>query len=251
MRVILWICGAAFLFLSPLSALSEPVSDAASFMAFELGEVEAQRQEKGRPYLGFLNTAAIRAGLYVLSAGAKDRQEAHGADEVYVVMKGRSNIRIGKGISPVRPGSIIFVRAGVPHKFIDIEEQIEVLVLFSNARTNTEDANWAVSTLEQARQKANADSNIWNRFFDYKTLNMGLYMLPKSKGGDSALTHKVEEINIITKGEAIFQVGDAEMTVRPGSIVWVNEGNQHFFHTLSDDFDVLIMFHQKPGVKTP
>jgi mannose-6-phosphate isomerase-like protein (cupin superfamily) len=80
---------------------------------------------------------------------------------------------------------------------------------------------------------------------------MGSYSLPLSDGGDSPLTHQVDEINFVTRGEANFHVGSDQMRVAPGSIIWVREGNAHYFDELSGDFTVTILFHQKPGVSTP
>lgn len=55
----------------------------------------------------------------------------------------------------------------------------------------------------------------------------------------------MDEINIVVNGTATFKMGDVEVDVRRGSIVWVKEGIGHYFHTLNDDFDVLILFEKK------
>jgi mannose-6-phosphate isomerase-like protein (cupin superfamily) len=99
--------------------------------AHELSDVEARRRSSGRPYLEFIRRPALSVGLYVLDAGAVDRQQPHGEDEVYHVVSGRGRITVGDETLAVGPGAVVYVRATVPHRFHDIEEQIRLLVFFA------------------------------------------------------------------------------------------------------------------------
>jgi mannose-6-phosphate isomerase-like protein (cupin superfamily) len=101
--------------------------------AFELTALEAQRAAAGRPYLEFLRVPALSVGLYTLAAGAVDGQQPHTEDEVYVVMSGRARITVGDEVRDVGPGSVVYVAATVPHRFRDIAERLEVLVVFAPA----------------------------------------------------------------------------------------------------------------------
>jgi mannose-6-phosphate isomerase-like protein (cupin superfamily) len=96
-------------------------------------ELEARRIASGRAYLEFLRVPYLSAGMYVLEAGASDRQLPHTEDEIYVVLSGRSRLRMGDDDAPVGPGSIAFVAATVDHRFHDIEERLTVLVVFGPA----------------------------------------------------------------------------------------------------------------------
>jgi mannose-6-phosphate isomerase-like protein (cupin superfamily) len=82
-------------------------------------------------YLEFLRSAELSVGLYVLPTGAVDGQSPHTEDEVYVVMHGRASIRVGAEDRPVAPGSVVFVAAGVDHRFHDIAEDLVVFVVFA------------------------------------------------------------------------------------------------------------------------
>ena len=73
----------------------------------------------------------------------------------------------------------------------------------------------------------------------------GLYMLPEKLNGDSALTHRWDEVNLVTKGSGKFQVGQRIMDVNPGDIIYVKKGNAHFFHSLKQDLDILIFFEKR------
>lgn len=72
-------------------------------------------------------------GLYELKAGSADPQNPHSEDEVYYVVSGHAMIRVGTETQEIRPGSIIFIRAGVDHKFNNINEDLQLLVLFAPA----------------------------------------------------------------------------------------------------------------------
>jgi mannose-6-phosphate isomerase-like protein (cupin superfamily) len=63
-----------------------------------------------------------------------DDQTPHTEDEVYYVIAGRATLDVGGEPTAVVPGSVVFVAAGVEHRFRDIAEDLEVLVFWSPAR---------------------------------------------------------------------------------------------------------------------
>ena len=101
--------------------------------AFPLAELEARRAAAGDAYLEFLSVPDLSAGLYVLEAGAVDRQQPHAEDEVYVVLEGRSRFTAGDETRDVGPGDTLFVPATVPHHFHDIVETLRLVVVFGPA----------------------------------------------------------------------------------------------------------------------
>jgi mannose-6-phosphate isomerase-like protein (cupin superfamily) len=101
--------------------------------AFELTALEARRAERASPYLEFLRVPSLSVGLYTLEPGAVDGQSPHTEDEIYVVMSGRARITVGDEVRDVDPGSVIYVAATVPHRFHDITERLEILVVFAPA----------------------------------------------------------------------------------------------------------------------
>jgi mannose-6-phosphate isomerase-like protein (cupin superfamily) len=101
--------------------------------AFELAELLRERVASGRLYLEFIRTHDLSVGLYVLPAGGTDPQGPHTEDEVYHVISGRGQIRVGSEDRAVQAGSVVFVGADVEHRFHDIEEELVVLVVFGPA----------------------------------------------------------------------------------------------------------------------
>lgn len=101
--------------------------------AWELADVEAARVAAGSRYHEFLTVPDLSAGLYVLDAGAIDGQSPHTEDELYYVIEGRAQVRVGDDDRAIEPGSLVFVAAHVDHKFHDIEERLVLLVAFGPA----------------------------------------------------------------------------------------------------------------------
>jgi mannose-6-phosphate isomerase-like protein (cupin superfamily) len=98
---------------------------------FDVADVEKRRVQSGKRYLEFLRVPAMSAGVYVLSAGSTDPQSPHKQDEMYYVVRGRGRMQAGSADQAVSEGSIIFVEAGVEHRFHDITEELVVLVFFA------------------------------------------------------------------------------------------------------------------------
>jgi len=51
--------------------------------------------------------------------------------EVYYVIEGRGQIRVGDEDRPVKAGSLVFAATGVEHRFHDIEADLRVLVFWA------------------------------------------------------------------------------------------------------------------------
>lgn len=108
---------------------------------FELKQVAEERAKLGKRYVEFLREPSISAGLYVLATGSEDPQQPHTEDEVYHVVRGSATIRVADEDRPVSPGSVIYVAAGVPHRFHTIEEDLEILVIFTPAQHTHRDVD--------------------------------------------------------------------------------------------------------------
>lgn len=100
-----------------------------------LAELTSEQAAATRPYLEFLRPGSMSVGLYVLEAGAIDGQSPHREDEVYVVLAGRSSFTSGGDTVDVRSGDTIFVPAREEHRFHDITERLELIVVFAPPET--------------------------------------------------------------------------------------------------------------------
>jgi quercetin dioxygenase-like cupin family protein len=114
----------------------------APMQAFSIDELGDAQRAGGRLYHEFLRRPDLSAGVYVLAAGARDPQQPHAEDELYHVVRGRGRILVGDETRPVAAGDTVFVGAGIVHRFVDIEEELVILVVFgpaegSRAQTRT------------------------------------------------------------------------------------------------------------------
>ncbi len=101
--------------------------------AFDLETLSERRQAAGRLYLEVLSVPALSLRLYALPASGTDPQTPHTEDEVYYVAGGRATITVGNEEQAVGPGSLVYVPAGVPHRFHSITDNLTVVVFFAPA----------------------------------------------------------------------------------------------------------------------
>jgi mannose-6-phosphate isomerase-like protein (cupin superfamily) len=99
--------------------------------AFSWSGLLERHRASGRAYLEVIRTDSLSTGLYVLPAGAVDAQTPHTEDEVYIVMAGGSLFTAGAETREVRAGDILYVPAGVAHRFHDISEELRAIVVFA------------------------------------------------------------------------------------------------------------------------
>ncbi len=101
--------------------------------AITLADAIRRQQQSGDPWHELLSVPDLSAGIYVLTAGAVDRQQPHTEDEVYVVLAGRARFTSGGETRDVGPGDTLFVPAHEPHRFHDIAEELRLVVVFGPA----------------------------------------------------------------------------------------------------------------------
>jgi mannose-6-phosphate isomerase-like protein (cupin superfamily) len=94
--------------------------------------VDALAAEQGdHTYRKFLRVPAMSLGLFAVGPGHVDTQQPHEQDEVYLVVAGRAVLDVAGSRTPVAAGSIAYLPAGVPHRFLDITEDLRVVAVFS------------------------------------------------------------------------------------------------------------------------
>uniref|UniRef100_A0AAU2VRE5 Cupin domain-containing protein n=1 Tax=Streptomyces sp. NBC_00008 TaxID=2903610 RepID=A0AAU2VRE5_9ACTN len=89
--------------------------------------------QAGNDWVEQLRTSDLSVGTYCIPAGGLDTQSPHTEDEIYVVTAGRAKIRTPDRTADVGPGAVVFVPAGEEHRFIDVTEDLALLVVFGPA----------------------------------------------------------------------------------------------------------------------
>jgi mannose-6-phosphate isomerase-like protein (cupin superfamily) len=110
------------------------MSDAV-LQTFQAPDLVAENAASGQRYTEFLRVPAMSAGIYALHAGSEDLQQPHNEDEIYFVLRGRSKFVCAGEVIEARAGSFIYVAAHADHRFFDIEEDLEIIVLFAPEET--------------------------------------------------------------------------------------------------------------------
>ena len=100
-------------------------------------QVVTEPSEPGefRRWVEHFRVPALSVGTYRIVAGGTDDQRPHGEDEIYVVQAGRARLVAGDASVAVGPRSVVYVPAGEVHRFVDVSEELEVLVVFAPAES--------------------------------------------------------------------------------------------------------------------
>ena len=98
---------------------------------FDLNDLLADSERADQRWREFLRVPSLSMGLYRLKAGQADEQQPHTEDEVYFVLSGKAVFRAGGREHAVAPGTILFVERAAAHRFVDITEDLTVLVFFA------------------------------------------------------------------------------------------------------------------------
>jgi len=96
-------------------------------------------ERRDGPWLEFQRSAAMSVGLYALAAGGADDQVPHNEDEIYVVVTGSASFVTPTRSVQVKPGDVLFVAAHEEHRFVDITEDLRLVVVFAPPETETSD----------------------------------------------------------------------------------------------------------------
>jgi mannose-6-phosphate isomerase-like protein (cupin superfamily) len=82
-------------------------------------------------YAEWVRSQSLSAGVYRLPAGGVDDQSPHREDEVYVVTRGSASLFVEGVPHPVSRGTVAFVPAWAEHRFIEVGDDLEVVVVFA------------------------------------------------------------------------------------------------------------------------
>jgi mannose-6-phosphate isomerase-like protein (cupin superfamily) len=123
----------ALLVAVPASVQSDPANQEESnaLLKFNIDELSAQNATNDLPYLEFMRVESMSAYIYELPAGATDEQTPHDQDEIYYVVKGKSDFTVDGGTVAIKPGDILYVKKFAQHLFSNITEDLSLLVVFA------------------------------------------------------------------------------------------------------------------------
>jgi mannose-6-phosphate isomerase-like protein (cupin superfamily) len=86
------------------------------------------RNEAGFPSIPMLSRGSLRAKIY--APRGHDPQTPHTQDEVYIVVRGHGEFICGEHRSRFLTGDLLFVPAGINHRFESFSDELSVWVIF-------------------------------------------------------------------------------------------------------------------------
>lgn len=99
------------------------------------------------------------------------------------------------------------------------------------------DAREISEILDEQKQSG----KLYTEFMRLPSLSVGLYSLP-ARGVDPQQPHTEDEVYYIVSGRGSIRVGGEDRTVRAGSVVLVEAGVEHRFHSIMEDLTILVFF---------
>ncbi|HEU4405892.1 MAG TPA: cupin domain-containing protein [Polyangiaceae bacterium] len=93
-----------------------------------LADARVAPPQPGRASAQLLTHGSLEVRFY--APRGSDPQEPHERDEVYVIASGRGRFVRGGERVPFEPGDVLFVRAGVRHRFEEFDDDFATWVFF-------------------------------------------------------------------------------------------------------------------------
>ena len=93
-----------------------------------IAEALGRVADGGAPYATLLRKEDFDVGMY--QPDKVDPQQPHTRDEVYVIAAGSGTFICGDEREEFTPGDLLFVPAGVEHRFIDFTDDFAAWVIF-------------------------------------------------------------------------------------------------------------------------
>ena len=84
---------------------------------------------EGKRFRYPIRHGTMRVGVYA-PRPPHDPQSPHDQDEIYIVIAGSGTFAKGEERRPFRAGDVIFVEAGIPHRFEGFGEDFATWVVF-------------------------------------------------------------------------------------------------------------------------
>ena len=96
--------------------------------------------------------------------------------------------------------------------------------------------------LERRRESG----ELYLEFLTASTMSVGVYELAAGST-DPQRPHTEDEIYYVVNGCARIRVGDDDLEIKPGSVVFVAANEEHRFHSITEDLRLLVVFSPARG----
>lgn len=176
-----------------------------------------------------------------------DTQTLHPRDEVYVVAAGSGTSIVGGVHTEFSAGDVLFVPAGVEHRFEDFTNHFAVWVMFHGPDGGEipagEEIGWRGGVDEWLGQIPSQGMASVSAF-RHGTLEIKLYA---PRGVDTQTFHDRDEIYVVARGRGQAMIGGQRQAFGPTDILFVPAGVDHRFEDFTKDLAIWVMFYGPEG----
>lgn len=95
--------------------------------------------------------------------------------------------------------------------------------------------------IDQVAAERRASGRPYREFLRVPALSAGLYVLPAG-GTDPQQPHNEDEVYYIIRGRGQIFVAGESRAVGPGSLVYVAAHDEHRFHDIAEELEILVFF---------
>ena len=97
-------------------------------MKFSLSQIHERLSASDKPFVEFFRKGDFSMEVY--QPVGVDLQTPHAQDEVYIIISGTGTFINGDQTVAFQPQDVLFVPAGVEHRFIDFTDDFKTWVIF-------------------------------------------------------------------------------------------------------------------------
>ena len=101
--------------------------------------------------------------------------------------------------------------------------------------------NWKAFNLLEEIDRQVFSGSPYNEFLRVPALSSGIYSL-QAGSKDLQGPHDEDEVYVVIKGRGRLRIGDRDVTVEPGSILYVKASSDHSFFEIEEDLTLLVFF---------
>ena len=103
-----------------------------------------------------------------------------------------------------------------------------------------------VFDIPDALERRRESGQLYLEFLSASTMSAGVYALA-ANSSDPQQPHTEDEIYYVLDGRGRIRVGDDDLEVKPGSVIFVAASLEHRFHSIIEDLQLLVVFAPARG----
>ena len=108
------------------------------------------------------------------------------------------------------------------------------------------DSNATIFEMSDVLERRRESGELYLEFLNCSTMSVGVYALATGST-DPQQPHAEDEIYYVLDGRGRIRVDDDDMDIKPGSVILVAAGQDHKFHSITEDLRLLVVFAPARG----